>query len=39
MGFNNPPVKWSELERALSDLSRPGAPRSAPTAATPRLGP
>jgi error-prone DNA polymerase len=26
MGFNNPPVKWSELERALSDLSRPGAP-------------
>jgi error-prone DNA polymerase len=26
MGFNNPPVPWSELERALSDGRRPGAP-------------
>ncbi len=23
MGFHNPPVKWSELERALSDTRRP----------------
>ncbi|MFJ6652880.1 error-prone DNA polymerase [Microbacterium sp. NPDC091313] len=23
MGFNNPPVKWSELERTLSDARRP----------------
>lgn len=27
MGWNNPPVKWSELERVLSDARRPtGAP-------------
>ncbi|MDQ1546247.1 MAG: error-prone polymerase [Actinomycetota bacterium] len=26
MGFNNPPVSWSELERALSNRQRPGAP-------------
>jgi error-prone DNA polymerase len=26
MGFSNPPVPWSELERALSDGRRPGAP-------------
>ena len=26
MGFNNPPVSWSELERALSNNRRPGAP-------------
>jgi error-prone DNA polymerase len=26
MGFNNPPVSWSELERALSNSRRPGAP-------------
>jgi error-prone DNA polymerase len=25
MGFHNPPVKWSELERALSDTRRPVA--------------
>jgi error-prone DNA polymerase len=25
MGWNNPPVPWSEFERALSDGSRPGA--------------
>ncbi|MCU1527336.1 MAG: dnaE2, partial [Frondihabitans sp.] len=23
MGFNNPPIKWSELERTLSDVRRP----------------
>ncbi|MCS5720390.1 error-prone DNA polymerase [Herbiconiux sp. CPCC 203407] len=26
MGFNNPPVPWSELENALSDRRRPGSP-------------
>jgi error-prone DNA polymerase len=26
MGFNNPPVPWSEFERALSDGRRPGSP-------------
>ncbi len=26
MGFGNPPVPWSELERALSNGRRPGAP-------------
>jgi error-prone DNA polymerase len=25
MGYNNPPVRWSELERRLSDRSRPGS--------------
>ena len=25
MGYNNPPIKWSELERKLSDRSRPGS--------------
>lgn len=25
MGFHNPPVKWSELERALSDTRRPAS--------------
>ncbi|GLI28913.1 error-prone DNA polymerase [Agromyces rhizosphaerae] len=27
MGWNNPPIPWSELERTLSDASRPGPPR------------
>jgi error-prone DNA polymerase len=26
MGWNNPPIPWSELERRLSDRNRPGAP-------------
>jgi error-prone DNA polymerase len=26
MGWHNPPVPWSEFERALSDASRPGSP-------------
>ncbi|WP_028279971.1 error-prone DNA polymerase [Arthrobacter sp. H5] len=26
MGWNNPPVSWSEFERTLSDRTRPGAP-------------
>lgn len=26
MGWNNPPIKWSEFERALSDTRRPGSP-------------
>ncbi|MCU1542345.1 MAG: dnaE2 [Microbacteriaceae bacterium] len=26
MGWNNPPVPWSEFERRLSDASRPGSP-------------
>jgi error-prone DNA polymerase len=26
MGWHNPPVPWSEFERALSDTSRPGSP-------------
>ncbi|TFV99119.1 error-prone DNA polymerase [Leifsonia flava] len=26
MGFNNPPIPWSELERTLSASRRPGAP-------------
>ncbi|MBC7723996.1 MAG: error-prone DNA polymerase, partial [Burkholderiaceae bacterium] len=26
MGFSNPPVPWSEFERALSDARRPGNP-------------
>ncbi len=26
MGFDNPPISWSEFERALSNGSRPGAP-------------
>lgn len=25
MGYDNPPVKWSELERRLSNRSRPGS--------------
>ena len=25
MGYSNPPISWSELERKLSDRSRPGA--------------
>jgi error-prone DNA polymerase len=24
MGWNNPPIPWSELERTLSDRRRPG---------------
>ncbi|RFA09376.1 error-prone DNA polymerase [Subtercola boreus] len=28
MGFNNPPIPWSELERRLSDVRRPGADES-----------
>jgi error-prone DNA polymerase len=26
MGYNNPPIPWSELERRLSDRHRPGGP-------------
>ena len=26
MGFNNPSISWSELERTLSDVRRPGGP-------------
>src|ERR1700712_2770221 len=26
MGYSNPPISWSEFERALSNGSRPGAP-------------
>ena len=26
MGWNNPPIRWSEFERKLSDSRRPGAP-------------
>ena len=26
MGWNNPPIPWSDFERALSDSRRPGAP-------------
>ena len=26
MGYNNPPIPWSELERRLSDRRRPGGP-------------
>ena len=26
MGFNNPPISWSEFERTLSDRRRPGSP-------------
>jgi error-prone DNA polymerase len=29
MGWNNPPIPWSELERKLSDQRRPGAPADA----------
>ncbi|MGO4691747.1 error-prone DNA polymerase [Glaciibacter sp. 2TAF33] len=29
MGWNNPPIPWSELERKLSDQRRPGAPAEA----------
>ena len=25
MGWSNPPIPWSEFERNLSDLSRPGS--------------
>ena len=25
MGWNNPPIPWSELEKRLSDVSRPGS--------------
>jgi hypothetical protein len=25
VGYNNPPISWSERERKLSDRSRPGA--------------
>jgi error-prone DNA polymerase len=32
MGYNNPPVKWSELERRLSDRSRPGSDGDRPAA-------
>ena len=35
MGWNNPSIPWSELERKLSDQRRPGrGRRSSPTAAT-----
>ncbi|TDD46688.1 error-prone DNA polymerase [Kribbella antibiotica] len=33
MGYNNPPVKWSELERKLSDRSRPGSHGGRPVTA------
>ncbi|MCU1634358.1 MAG: Error-prone polymerase, partial [Micrococcaceae bacterium] len=26
MGWNNPPSPWSDVERNLSDTTRPGAP-------------
>ncbi len=26
MGWNNPPIPWSDFERNLSDITRPGAP-------------
>ncbi|WBQ03863.1 error-prone DNA polymerase [Kribbella sp. CA-293567] len=32
MGYNNPPVKWSELERRLSNRSRPGSDGGRPAA-------
>ncbi|WP_432945780.1 error-prone DNA polymerase [Kribbella sp. CA-253562] len=32
MGYNNPPVKWSELERRLSDRARPGSDGGRPPA-------
>ncbi|WP_432951071.1 error-prone DNA polymerase [Kribbella sp. CA-253562] len=32
MGYNNPPVKWSELERRLSDRARPGSDGGRPAA-------
>ena len=33
MGYNNPPIKWSELERKLSDRSRPGSHGERPVTA------
>src|SRR4051812_35364593 len=33
MGFNNPSVSWSDLERALSDRRGPGRPTSVPVGA------
>ena len=33
MGYNNPPIKWSELERKLSDRSRPGSHGDRPVTA------
>src|SRR5881409_1918743 len=33
MGYNNPPIKWSELERKLSDRSRPGSHGGRPVTA------
>ncbi|WP_405059667.1 error-prone DNA polymerase [Kribbella sp. NBC_01505] len=33
MGYNNPPIKWSELERRLSDRSRPGSHGGRPVTA------
>ena len=39
MGFHNPSVPWSEMERLLSDRRRPGnVARRTPTAATARPG-
>ena len=33
MGYNNPPITWSELERKLSDRSRPGSHGDRPVTA------
>jgi error-prone DNA polymerase len=33
MGYNNPPIKWSELERRLSDRSRPDSHGGRPVTA------
>ncbi|TCO51622.1 error-prone DNA polymerase [Kribbella antiqua] len=33
MGYNNPPIKWSELERKLSDRSRPDSHGGRPVTA------
>ncbi|GAA2824376.1 error-prone DNA polymerase [Kribbella solani] len=33
MGYDNPPIKWSELERKLSDRSRPGSHGGRPVTA------
>ena len=38
MGLSNPPIPWSDFERALSDRRRPGRCRPASTAATARPG-
>ncbi len=38
MGWQNPPIPWSEFERTLSGNRQAGCRRSAPTAATARPG-